>query len=115
MKKPATVATKPPLHWAGVLFALAANLLLPTVADMALGSIGSTLAYVIAPLIAGSLTALYVRQRGAIHALIGGLLTVPLLGLFIFPGLWQLAILAGAFCPLGGALTELVLRRRRPE
>jgi len=61
---------------------------------------------------AGVLTALYVRQRGGMHAFIGGLLSIPILALFILPGLWQTAILCSAFCILGGALAEIVMRRR---
>jgi hypothetical protein len=58
------------------------------------------------------LTAFYVRQRGGVHAFIGGLLSIPILALFILTGLWQTAILCGAFCTLGGAITEIVMRRR---
>lgn len=82
---------------------------------MALRQLSAILPVIIAPLVAGGLTALYVQQRGGIHALLGGMISVPLLGLFVFPGLWQLAILAGAFCTLGGAVVELVLRRRADQ
>jgi hypothetical protein len=46
------------------------------------------------------------------HAFLGGILSIPILGLFVLPGAWQLAIFAGAFCTLGGAVTEIVMRRR---
>ncbi len=109
---------KPPLLWTGVLFALAANLLLVTVADSGaeqwqLGGRFEMLAVMIGALLAGSFTAFYVRQRGGIHAFIGGMISIPILGLFILAGVWQIAIFAGAFCTLGGALTELWLRRRQ--
>ena len=68
-----------------------------------------------APVLAGVLTAFYVSQRGGIHAFLGGLLSMAPLGLFIFNNFtnpWQLAIFAMSFCTLGGAATELLLRRR---
>ena len=110
--------SKPPLLATGVIFALAANLLLPTALEALVGlwDVGRFLWWltgVAAPLLAGTLAALYTRQRGAIHAWIGGMISIPILALFVFPGNWQLAILAGGFCTLGGAITELILRRRR--
>ncbi len=107
-----TTRTKPPLQWSGVLFALAANLLLVTASGMALASSGTIVSTLVAPLVAGALTAFYTRQRGGMHAFLGGMISIPILGGVIFAGLWQLAILAGAFCTLGGAITELMLRRR---
>lgn len=104
--------TKPPLQWSGVLFALAANLLLVTVADMALPQVGAIVSGIAAPLIAGALTARYTQQRGGMHAFLGGMISIPILGGILFPGLWQMATLAGAFCTLGGTITELALRRR---
>jgi len=91
--------------------------LLVTVSSSAVASLQTDarmglFAVVGAALVAGVLTALYVRQRGGMHALIGGMSSVPLLALFILPGNWQLALFAGAFCTLGGTLTEIVLRRR---
>jgi hypothetical protein len=112
MKKPSTPPPKPPLRWTGVLFALAANWFLVTASDRALSQISAILPVILAPLVAGGLTAFYTRQRGGIHAFLGGMLSVPLLGLLVYPGSWQLALLAGAFCTLGGAVLELVLRRR---
>ncbi len=108
--------SKPPLLATGIIFALAANLLLPTALEALVGlwDVGPFLWWltvVVAPLLAGALAALYTRQRGAMHALLGGMLSIPILALFVFPGNWQLAILAGAFCTLGGAITELILRR----
>lgn len=108
---------KSPLLWTGILFALAATLLLVTVANMLaeqwqLQPTFALLMTLLAALVAGVLTALYVRQRGGMHAFIGGLLSIPILALFILPGLWQTAILCSAFCILGGALAEIVMRRR---
>lgn len=108
---------RPPIRWTGVLFALATNLLLPTAVNTlgelwGLGALLWGLTAIAAPLVAGALTARYTMQRGGIHAFLGGLLSVPILGFVVFPGNWQLAILAGAFCTLGGALTELATRRR---
>lgn len=112
-KRPA----KPPLRWTGVLFAFAANLLLTTTADMLaqrlpFGFDSELLATIAAPLLAGVLTALYVRQRGGMHAFLGALISLPVLALWIFGGNWQLAILTFSFCTLGGALSEIVLRGR---
>jgi hypothetical protein len=103
---------KEPLRWTGIVFAFAANLLLVTVADALAGATGSTtLATVFAPLIAGAATALYTGQRGALHALIGAAIALPVLVFVIFPTSWPLAIFATLFCVLGAALTELGLRR----
>ncbi len=109
---------RPPILWTGVIFALAANLLLSTVATMLLERSASGAAYslwfvpvFITPLLAGYMTALYVRQRGGIHAFLGGMISVPLLGIFIFSGNWPLAFFAGAFCTLGGTLTERISRK----
>jgi hypothetical protein len=109
-------ATKPPLQWTGVLFALAANLLLPTAMEALagpfnLGTLFWILVGLVAPLLAGWLTARYTGVRGGLHAFLGGLISVPILGFFVFPNQWQLAILAGAFCTLAGAVTELAMRR----
>jgi hypothetical protein len=104
---------KPPLLWTGVLFALAANLLLVTLADLLHRGLPgglpapTILIVVIAPLLAGILTERYTRHRGAMHAFVGGMASIPLLALYVLPGGWSLAILAGAFCTLGGALMEL--------
>jgi hypothetical protein len=58
------------------------------------------------------LTAFYARVRGAMHAALGSVLSVPVLAIFIFNGVWIVALLAGCFCTLGGAITELLLRAR---
>ena len=113
-------AARPPLRWTGVLFAFAANLLLVTVTNGLVQVLqwpieAETLATLAAPVLAGVLTAFYVRQRGGMHAFLGGLLSIAPLGLFIFDNFtnpWQLAIYASGFCTLGGAVTELLLRRR---
>lgn len=107
---------KEPLRWTGIIFAFAANLLLVTVADAVAGAMGietQTLATVFAPLLAGAATALYTGQRGALHALVGAAIALPVLALIIFPTAWPLAIFATLFCVLGAALTELGLRRPR--
>jgi hypothetical protein len=109
---------KAPLQWTGVLFALATNVLLVTLIDSVgvqfdLGRARFVLPGVIAPLCTGVLTALYTRQRGGMHAFLGGLLSIPVIGWFVLTGAWQLAIFAGAFCTLGGAVTEIFLRRGR--
>jgi hypothetical protein len=112
-------STKPaiPILWSGVLFAIACNLLLVTVVDLLLRDraldLGLALTLrLLAPLVAGLLTALYVRQRGGIHAFIGGMITIPLLALLVFYGNWQSALLAGALCALAGAIGEVALRYR---
>jgi hypothetical protein len=105
---------KEPIRWTGVIFAFAANLLLVTVADTLSGASGSTaLPTVFAPLVAGGATAIYTKTRGALHALIGAALTLPILVLIVFPMAWPLAIFATLFCVLGASLTELGLRRPR--
>ena len=110
-------AAKPSLKWTGVLFAFAVNLFLTSAADafvarLPFGFDTEILATMVAPLVAGLTTALYTRSRGGMHALIGGMLSVPVLALYIFPGNWQFALLSGLFCTLGGALTEIFLRGR---
>ncbi len=105
-----------PLRWPGIVFALAANLLLVTVAALIgarLGASAATLfALIAAALIAGVATTLYVGPRGGTHAFIGGVLSIPLLALFILDNNWGLAVYAGASCALGGLLTEMLSRRR---
>ena len=112
-----TQGTKRPIRATGVLFALAANLLLATGADLLVRSLSLAFSFEIvatlaAPFIAGVLTALYVRQRGAIHAFLGGMLSIPLLAAYVFPLNWQFAVFAGAFCGVGGSMAELLMRRR---
>ena len=111
----ATNTTKPPLRWTGVIFALAAKLLLPTAIEIIAepwicGAMLLALVSIIAPLIAGAVTASYAPTRG--HArLPRRAISVPILGFLVFPGQWQFAIFAGAFCTLGGTIMELVMRR----
>jgi hypothetical protein len=112
-----TPAGKAPILWTGVLFALAANVFTVTVVDLLLkrlqaGLYFELLATVAAPVAVGWLTARYVRRRGGMHAFIGGMASIPVLALWVFPGQWPLALFAGAFCGLSGALTEKALRRR---
>lgn len=103
--------TKEPLRWTGILFAFAANLLLVTGADALSSQTGTTsLATVFAPLIAGAATALYTRQRGGLHALVGAAIAMPVLAVVVFPTAWPLAIFATLFCIMGAAVTELGLR-----
>lgn len=109
---------KPPLSRTGIVFAFALNLLLTTGADMlvsglSLGLTAEVFATMVAPIVAGVVTALYVRERGGMHAFLGGVLSIPVLALFIFGQNWQFAILSGLFCTLGGALTEIAMRLRR--
>lgn len=108
---------KAPLRWTAVLFALAANMLLVTLANSLVQSLQwppelEVLATLVAPLAAGVATALYARVRGGMHAFLGGMLSVLPLAAFVFGGVWQLAVFAGCFCTLGGALTEIILRRQ---
>lgn len=107
---------KPPLKWNAILFAFAANLLLVTVTNGLVQTLQwppelEVLATLVAPLLVGSLTAIYAQQRGGMHAFWGGMLSILPLAIFIFDGVWQLAVFAGCFCTLGGALTELLTRR----
>lgn len=108
---------KPRLKWTGVLFAFAMNMLLTTGGDLLAATLpfgfnGEILATMVAPLVAGLLTAVYTRERGGMHAFLGAMLSVPVLTLYVFAQNWQLAVLSGAFCTMGGALTEIALRRR---
>ena len=109
---------KAPLSWQGALFAFATNLLLVTVLTGLVQTLTLPIEYeiiatLLGPLLAGALTALYVRQRGGMHAFLGGMLSVLPLTIFIFQGAWQPALYAGAFCTIGSALTEVVQRRVR--
>ncbi len=105
-----------PLRWQGIVFALAANLLLVTVAALIAARLGVSAAalfiLIAAALIAGAATALYVGQRGGTHAFIGGVISIPLLALFILDGSWGLAVYTGTSCALGGLLTEMLSRPR---
>lgn len=104
-----------PLRWQGIVFALAANLLLVTVANLIVSPLWpSALVWLTigTALLAGAATAIYVGQRGGTHAFIGGVISIPLLALFILNGNWGLAVYAGASCALGGLLTEAFSRRR---
>ena len=108
---------KPPLQVLGVVFALAANMLLVTAAHILVINSGlppeaEVLATFVGPVIAGIATAFYVRERGGIHAFLGGMISVPLLAFIVFSGYWQPALFAGAFCGLSGSVAEVILRRR---
>lgn len=111
------VSTRQPLQWTGVLFAIACNLLFVTLVDLAIGdrTLDPRLVLVLrllAPMVAGLLTAFYVRRRGGIHALIGGMITIPLFVFLIFIGNWPFALLVGALCAFGGAVGEGIVRQR---
>lgn len=104
-------ATRPPLRVVGVLFALLATLILVTLASLLAAAMGWSrsgllLSTALAAFVAGVLTARYVGARAAIHAFLGGMLSIPLLGLIAFSGDWQAAFFCGAFCALGGILME---------
>ncbi|MEZ4680700.1 MAG: hypothetical protein R2932_41445 [Caldilineaceae bacterium] len=103
------------MNWVGVLFGVALNLLLVTLADYLVLQLAPTTGLsvtvrLVAPLLAGLLTALYVGRRGGMHAFLGGLISIPLLALFVLPGAWQLSLLAGVLCALAGAVTEVARR-----
>lgn len=111
------VVARTPIRWVGVLFAVALNLLLATLADLAIDQWATPVLFsaalrLVAPLLAGLLTALYVGTRGGIHAFLGGVISVPLLVSFVLPGAWRVSILAAILCALGGAVTEMINRRR---
>lgn len=108
-----------PIRLAGVLFAFAACTMLVsgTLAVLSWRNLPldtGLLATAVAPLLAGVATSYYVRQRGTVHAFAGGLISALVLALVIFPGVWQLAVFAWAFCTIGAALAEIYLRRGRP-
>ena len=118
MSKKTVLKNKAPLRWQGIVFALAANLLLVTVGSyLAPLSSGqpALVATALMSLVAGAFTARYVGQRGGMHAFIGGMISVPILTVAVFAGFWQPALLSGAVCTLGGALTEVLTRRSTPE
>jgi hypothetical protein len=106
---------KPPLRWTGIVFAAALNLLLVSAAQLFLNLTGAGLNFEIvatmfAPLIAGAASGLYIRERAGAHVVLGGLLSIPFLGWLTFAGIWQFALLAGAFCGMAGAITEVLMR-----
>lgn len=111
--------TRPPLRPAGIVFALAANLLLVTLALLVASGLaagGGLLAGLplVGSILAGLSTAFYVGQRGAIHAMLGGLLSIPVLTFFVLPGNnWNYAVLAAGFCALGGIVGEFRQRRKK--
>ncbi len=108
-----------PLRADGVLFAGAANVLLVT-AGVFLGSMFGenllllNLTVLGGAFLAGLLTGLWVRARAAIHAFLGGLLSAPILALWILPNTnWRYALLSGAICAVGGILMEIRERSLR--
>ncbi len=108
-----------PLRVDGILFAWAANVLLVT-AGFFLGSmLGESLVLLNVTVLggaflAGLLTGLWVRSRAAIHAFLGGLLSAPILALWILPNTnWRYGILSGAVCAVGGILMEMRERSAR--
>lgn len=118
--QPSERRTKPPLRWTGILFAFAANLLLVTLADLLVQRLGLAVEFelaatFVAPLVAGAASGFYVPYRAAVHTFWGAMVSIPVLALFVFGGVWPPAVLAGAFCALGGALTEIARRRRHAQ
>ncbi|MCB9138770.1 MAG: hypothetical protein H6642_10515 [Caldilineaceae bacterium] len=117
-KQSSSRPARPPLRWTGILFAAAVNTLLVSAVQVLLNAAGLGLSFelfatMIAPLAAGVITALYVKQRGGMHATLGGLLSIPLVTYFAFDGIWQFGVLAGAFCGLAGTITEILTRSRQ--
>lgn len=109
---------RPPLRWTGILFAFAANVLLVTLADLLVQRLGLAVEFelaatFVAPLVAGVASGFYVPHRAAMHAFLGALVSIPVLAILVFGGVWSPAVLAGAFCAMGGALTEVVRRQRQ--
>jgi hypothetical protein len=108
---------KPALRITGIGFAFALNLFLISVTSL-LGTGWGMAVDLLTPLIliaavfAGLITTWYVGARSGIHAFLGGLLSIPVLGLFVLAGNWQLSLLAGSFCALGGIVGEFFQRRR---
>lgn len=108
---------KAALRITGIGFAFALNLFLVSVTSL-LGANGGvavdllTALILMMAVIAGLITTWYVGARSGIHAFIGGLLSVPFLGVFVLVDNWQLALLAGSFCALGGIAGEFLHRRR---
>ncbi|MEZ4622799.1 MAG: hypothetical protein R2867_45885 [Caldilineaceae bacterium] len=102
------------LNWVGVLFGVALNLLLVTLADYLVLQLAPTTGLsvtvrLVAPLLAGLLTALYGEERYARlfgwpdqHSAVGALCSKL--------GAWQLSLLAGVLCALAGAVTEVARR-----
>jgi hypothetical protein len=95
----------------GILFATLVNLVFVTLVFLAAATWqwprGATLVGVaVVAGLAGVLSALYVGRRSGIHAFLGGMISIPLIGLVASNGDWQAAIYAGAFCAFGGLLLE---------
>lgn len=117
MRDPIQPSPRGPIRPVGILFALAINIFLVSLTLFVAGSRGLDLNVTgallgVAAVAAGIATALYVPRRPAIHAFIGGALSIPLIALFVLEGNWRFAILAGAFCALGGIAGEFWRRRR---
>lgn len=111
---------RPPIQWSGVLFAFAANVLVVNLVQMVVIRLGlnatwEALATLAGPVLVGAATAFYTRKRGGIHAFLGGMASIVVLGLGAFEGNWQFAILAGSFCAFGGIAAELFLRTRTSD
>lgn len=109
-------AQRAPIQWAGILFALAANLLFVNlvhrlVQAQTLDVSFEFAATFVAPLLVGAATAWYVKRRGGIHAFIGGMISVPLLAMTVFDNSWAFALIAGAMCGMGGSLAEIAMRK----
>jgi hypothetical protein len=109
---------RPPLQVLGIIFSFSLNLLLVSVVYIMATSWrlepSLILAFIISvAVVAGLATTLYVGPRSGIHSFIGGMLSAPVLALFVFPaGNLPYAILAGSFCAVGGIAGEFFIRRR---
>lgn len=108
---------RPPLRPRGVLVGFALNTIAVSVVLLLGSGAGPAVAWLGGIALAGSVlaglaTALYVGQRGAIHAFLGGFLSAPLLAIFVLNGNWSFAVLAASFCAVGGILGEWRQRRR---
>jgi hypothetical protein len=105
---------RPPLRWAGILFAFAATLLLVTLAGVLVerSAVTGAAAWPLpigAAAFAGLLTTLYVRSRSAMHALLGSVIAMPIATAFTFQGIWQLGVYMVAAATIGAGLLEILL------
>ena len=105
--RPPERPARPPLRWTGILFALAANVLLVTLADFLVQGLGLSVEFelaatLVAPLVAGVASGFYVPYRAAIHTFWGAMASVPVLAIFVFGGVWPPAVLSGRLLRHGG-------------
>jgi Na+/H+ antiporter NhaA len=105
-----------PLSWTGIVLAFALNLMLVTLGLFFAQSSGipnqaATPIALGGALVAGIIAGLYVGKRSAMHTFLGGMLSAIALMVFVLPGKWSFALLAGSLCALGGILVEYRSRR----